>query len=393
MKYSLVCHRTFSDLENINNNEQIFKNNKDMPKFVEADIDYLKFQMSEGVLGGDPLVCSLQKDKMIQLLSIGVVKTVYIAPSIAYLKLNFFRTKKKCYHIFPYSIYGDSEAAAAEFISSMIPTLKENGIDYIYFSLLPKASELGKKLLKIRNPLIGDPVPVSTEHFLLSVPENLDTYLGTKEGKSRGKLRRIIKRIHKEYENNFEIKVFTEADDIDLFFDHAEQIALKSHLRPLNIGFRATPEEQNRKRWLAQNGLFRSYILYLNRKPSSFVVGINYKRHYYVENIAFDMDYEKLRLGTYLRLMVIEDISKTKCADKIDYGHGTDEYKQNFSSRKITSIRVKLYKPKFSHIFFIAYQTFFSLLNKWGRYTLKKTKIYDKVRKITRTILMKKKNA
>jgi hypothetical protein len=392
MQHSIICHQTTTELDSIKENWQLLKDdNQEIPKMVEADIDYLKYQMSEGLLGGTPLVCSLHKDNLPHLLSIGVVKTVNITPSIAYLKLNFLKMKKKCYHIYPYAVFGDSEDVVKDYIRSIHSVLKENEIDYIFFSLLPKESNLGKNLLKIRNPLISDPVPVSTEHFILNVPENLEAFLETKDGKSRGKLRRIIKRVHKEYENNFEIKVFTEADDTDLFFDHAEKISQKSHLRPLNIGFRATPEEQNRKKWLAQNGFFRSYILYLNGTPTSFVVGINYNRHYYVENIGFDMAYEKLRLGTYLRLKVIEDVAKTKCADIIDYGHGSDEYKQNFSSRQITSTRIKLYKPKFSHIFFITYQVFFSLLNKGGRYLLQKTKVYDKVRKLARTILMKKK--
>ncbi len=392
MKYSLTCHQTITELENIKKNWPVLDDRHEIPKIVEADIDYLKFQISEGLLTGAPLICLLNKEKSPYLLSIGVVKTVEISPSIAYYKLHFIKLKKKCYYIFPYSIFGeiDSEVEFQNILSTIIPSLKNNDIDYIFFSLLPQESNLGKSILKIRNPLIGDPVPVFTDHYILKVPENLESYLASKDSKSRGKLRRIIRRLENEYENSIDIKVYTDERQIDQFFEHAEAIMEKSHLRPLKIGFKDTEEEKKKKRWLAENGFFRSYILYLNGKPISFIVGINYKHHFFAEHIGFDMEYEKLRVGTYLRLKVIEDIAQTKCAEIIDYGHGSDEYKQNFSSKKINSIRIKIYKPKFSHVFFIAFQVFFSFLNKGGRLLLQKTNIYNKVRKTARTILMKK---
>jgi hypothetical protein len=102
------------------------------------------------------------------------------------------------------------------------------------------------------------------------------------------------------------------------------------------------------------------------------------------------MDYEKLRLGRYLQLKLIEDISQTKCADFIDFGYGPDSYKQSFSSQEYDDIRVKMCLPKLSNLPFKITFTVSTCLNKWTRELLKKTKLYDRARKSIRSVFARK---
>ena len=116
------------------------------------------------------------------------------------------------------------------------------------------------------------------------------------------------------------------------------------------------------------------------------MAGINYKRHFLVEYLGFNMEYEKMRIGRYLQLKLIHDIAQTKCADFLDFGFGGDSYKRELSSQKDEDIRIKIYSPKFSNIFFTITITIFSYLNSWTRLLLKKTMLYEKIRKIIRII-------
>ena len=178
--------------------------------------------------------------------------------------------------------------------------------------------------------------------------------------------------------------------DVDQFYEDAETVAQKSQLRAINVGFKSTKCELTKKKWLAKKGYFRSYILYINNMPVSFMEGINYDRHYFGENTGYNIEYEELRLGTYLKLKLIQDICETKCADFVDFGFGADMWKKRFSSMEFEEIRIKIYLPKFSNLLFKFTITVFSFLNKLARKLLKKTMLYEKSRKFIRSVFVKK---
>lgn len=239
----------------------------------------------------------------------------------------------------------------------------------------------------LKNPLKKDLTPLIEDHFLLEIPESLEDYFKKKDAKSRYNLKRIMKQVDNTYKDNTSIKIFTAPEDVEVFCEHAEFIAQKSHLRPLNAGFRSTQNMIKKKIILANLGFFRSYILYLDGKPSAFINGILYKRNFLTEHIGFDIQYEKLSVGSYLLLQVIEDIASNKYADKIDYSFGSDSYKKRFSSLCNEDIRIKLFIPKFSNVLFMINIAIFTGTNNFIRTILKKMGTYDKVRKTVRKIL------
>jgi hypothetical protein len=393
MAYALKIFTRLEELDSLRIFWLAFTKDREGPIWMDADLEYFKFQISEGILDGDPLVFALYDDQKPVLIACGKIDTVNISPYLgAYFRLGFIKSKKKCYYIFPYAILGNlnSEETVRNFIKSIIPLLKKNNVDYVHFSLIPEESDIAKYLLKFPNVLMKDHVPSFEDHYILKIPEDFETFLSTRNTNSRQKFRRLIRRLENDSTKNLVFKIFTDEKDMELFFLHAEQIAQKSQLRALNVGFRATPVELKKKKWLAANGYFRGYILYLNDTPSSFLIGINYNRNFYLEYTAIRIEYEKYQLGTYLYLKIIDDIIKTGFADRIDYTHGSQLYKKILSSANIKDIRIKLYIPKISNIFFITNVTFNTLLNNWSRSLLKKMGLYDKLRRAVRIMFKKK---
>ncbi len=383
MDYSIRTIAGFKELDSIKSAWQNLTSEQNDPSMIDNDLEYLKFQVAEGVLDGDPLVCVLYADQQPVLIVSGKINEINISPSIAYFKLHFIRMKKKCYYVFPYAIFGEtqSDENVRSLIKSIVPLLKKNNVDYVFFSLVPGKSRITKYLLKISNPLMKDRVPTYEDHYVLQTPPDLETFLTTRNTNSRQKFRRLIRRIEKDFPDNLVFKVYTSADDLEFFIENAELISQNCQLRALNVGFRATDNEIIKKKWLASKGYFRGYMLFINSKPVSFILGINYKRNFYLEYTGLTLEYEKYQLGTYLYLKMIEDISKNGVADSIDFTHGSDLYKKILSSINLEDVRIRLYIPRFSNLLFILIISFNSLINKFGRFILKKTGYYSKVRK------------
>lgn len=358
-------------------------------RYFETDFEYLSLLYKENIVDGKLLTILLSDSDGKNVIINGIIKHIEYSPKIAYFTLKLIRIKKKCFLVGPYSILGEiTDYSTAKNIETALSRYcRENDIDYIYFTLLSKESIFTKYLSNLKNPLKRDPASLPEEHFLLEIPESLEGYLKTKDAKSRYNLKRLMKQLENTYQDNVHIRMFTEDKDVEVFCEHAESIAHMSHLRPLNVGFRSTPTEIKKKKILANIGFFRSYVLYLNGKPSAFICGILYKRSFFTEHIGFDVQYERLSIGSYLLLKVIEDIASGRCADTLDYSYGSDSYKKRFSSLVNKDIRIRLFIPKISNLLFMMNIAFFNAMTNLIRKVLKKTGFYNKIKKMIRTML------
>jgi Acetyltransferase (GNAT) domain len=363
-------------------------------RYYETDYEYLSSLYKENIFDGKPLTMLLTDSAGKYVIINGIIEDVKYSPKIAYFTLKLIRFKKRCFLIRPYSILGEinNNMVARDIEAALSIYCRKNDIDYVYFNLLSRESIFVKYLSTIKNPLKRDPASLLEEHFLLEIPESLEGYFKTKDAKSRYNLKRMMKQLENTYKENITIRIFTEAEDVEVFCEHAEIISQKSHLRPINAGFRSTPAEIKKKKILANIGFFRSYILYLKEKPAAFISGIIYKRSFLTEHIGFDIQYERLSIGSYLLLKAIEDIASNKCADIIDYSYGSDSYKKRFSSLFNEDIRIRLFIPKISNLFFMMNIAFFTAITNLTRKMLKKTGMYTKIRKTVRNMLRASRN-
>ena len=95
MAYSLKTFTRLDELDSIKAAWMDFAVNRDEPKMVENDFEYFRFQVSEGMIIGDPLVFALFDDEKPVLITSGRIETTNFSPSIAYFKLNFIRMKNR----------------------------------------------------------------------------------------------------------------------------------------------------------------------------------------------------------------------------------------------------------------------------------------------------------
>lgn len=358
--------------------------------FYENDFEYISFLYKENIEDGKLLSILLSDSDGKYFIINGLIEDVVYYPKFFYFTLKIIRFKKRCLRVFPYPILdGINDNFTAKSVEdTLITYCGKNNIDYISFALLSGESIFAKYLSMIKNPLKKDLTPLIEEHFLLEMPESLDGYFKTKDAKGRYNLKRILKQLDNTYKDKIFIRSFTSEEDVEVFCDHAELAAQKSHLRPLNVGFKSSPDLIKKKKFLAGMELFRSYILYIDENPSAFINGILYKRSYFTEHIGFDIAYERFSIGSYLLLRVIDDISSNKLADIIDYGYGSDPYKKRFSSLCHEDVRIRLFIPKISNIFFMINIAFFTTITNLTRKLLKKTGFYTKTRKAIRKFFL-----
>lgn len=383
MNYEIKIYDNFNQLDLIRETWHHLLQESTERKVVERDFDYFKFRLSKGILIGEPLIFVLEKEDKPFFICIGIIEDISVYPSLAYFKFYFLRMKKKRYHIQPYGIFGntDSEELIDKFITDIVKILKERRVDYIFFNLLQRHTASAQYLLKLRHPLMRDYVPSYQDHYILDKPLDFKTFLSTRNKHRRHEFRRLIRNIENDSEIRVVLKIFTNPEDLELVYNDVEKVACKSQLRALNVGFKPSAMEFDKMKWLALIGYFRCYIVYVNDVPGSFLIGYNYYGNYFLEYTGVAMEFEKYSLGTYMYLKVIEDLSISGFAERIDFSHGPDRYKKSLSSQNIPDIRIKLYIPKISNLIFIINISFNSILNKWTRALLKKIGLYEILRK------------
>jgi hypothetical protein len=391
MEYKLTAYSEIPGEGNIISFWKEFSGSEEFSRILETDPEYYKFQADNRLFNGYPLLLSTISGDCPAIISAGVVGNFQYSPSIGFLKLKFIRFNKKYYHIFPYAVSGqiNNPESIDAFLDNLYVYMKNNKIDYVFFSTLKKNSFISSYLFEKKNKLICDPLPVSDQHYILQTPESLNDFLAAKDAKSRYNLKRLARMIECSSEWKPEIKIFHSPEDIKIFFNDAETIARNSQPRAINVGFRNTETEYKKRTWLAEKGFFRSYILYLNGTPAAFINGTLYKKRFYTEDIGYDLKYEKYSPGSYLRLKMIQDIAASGCAEIIDYGFGTDDYKKRFSSYSIDEIRIRMYVPNFSNYLFLGHLIFFNFLSGIVRKTLKSTGLYTSIKKTYRSIRRK----
>jgi hypothetical protein len=205
-------------------------------------------------------------------------------------------------------------------------------------------SALHASLLRLPNIFMRDFFPKVFAHWRLRLPESYDAFLQAMTGKNRHRLKSTVKQFEKTFGADGRYRIFTGPGETEQFFAAAEHIATKSWQRNLGKGFLNNDEQRRRIVAGAGNGWWRAYVLYIKEQPVAFWSGEYYKNNLHLMYTAYDHAYRCGNVGIILLVRLFRDMFAIG-ASTIDYGVGTQHYKERFASDFLLEAEVELHAP------------------------------------------------
>ena len=80
--------------------------------------------------------------------------------------------------------------------------------------------------------------------------------------------------------------------------------------------------------------------------PIAYTIGYLVARGYFYEMVGYDPDYAEHSPGNELLARLIEDLTKTKSADYVDFGAGDAKYKRYFGNDSYLEISAVLIRKR-----------------------------------------------
>jgi len=189
--------------------------------------------------------------------------------------------------------------------------------------LVPVAGELGHKAI-----LESD--EVSPEIVL---PASWDAYIQSLEAKQRHELRRKLRRFTAAGE--ISSKFITSPPEIPSFNDLFLKMFTES--REDKADFLTPQMEQyfrSNFQAMAEIGIFRGFILELDRQPVAALVAYDYHDVIYLYNSGFERQYDYLSVGVLSKALLIKD-SIERGKKKFDFLKGSEPYKFHLGGKEV----------------------------------------------------------
>jgi len=229
-----------------------------------------------------------------------------------------------------------------EFISLISDMLRKD--ETLSVEGLPLKSSF-YQVINEQNPnLINLKLEASYMHQFIALPKSLDDYFKQMSKNSRKSVQYSQRKIRKDY--NIELFRCDCESSIQRFLDDAISISKKTYQwNLLNLGLRDRSSLKGTlHKWKSDNAL-RSYILYCDGKPVSFMLGYIYNTCYYYIDVGYDPDWAKYSVGSVLQIEVLEDLyNTTPPPKKFDFSTGYGEHKARFGNREQEEINMLIFK-------------------------------------------------
>jgi hypothetical protein len=221
------------------------------------------------------------------------------------------------------------------------------GFDALYMDGVPVESFLWKYLQTSRvikrlySAYQPDP---PTPHLLLQVQGTFNEYMAMFSARHRHNLKRRVSKFREEAPAEVKWVRYTKPEEVSLFLESAVAISRQTYQWKLfQRGLSATDLLRKRLTFAAENGWFRSYLLFAGETPCAFVTGFQYNERFLHHEIGYDPAWRKYAVGTVLQMYMIEDLFTYNRPDVLDLGdYGV--YKEEIANDSYVQGKLFLFK-------------------------------------------------
>jgi hypothetical protein len=218
----------------------------------------------------------------------------------------------------------------AVLVREFLRLLAAKEVDLITLTSLGVTSPMYEAATSIPGPLCRDRTAVRNTHWRMTVPESLDAFYKSRSKKHRYWLRRIEQTLEKEFPGAVEYVTYQDPSNLDRLFADVETVAKETYQRGLNAGYK---DNQTTRRILtaeAEKGRLRAHVLYLNRRPCAFWIGVRTGSVFHTHYTGYDPKCRQYEVGTILFVRMIKELCAEQGVEHIDFGFGDAGYKARF---------------------------------------------------------------
>lgn len=166
-------------------------------------------------------------------------------------------------------------------------------------------------------------------------------YWATFSSRSMSKFRRNLKKLGRT-----RLERVTSLEQIPEFLRYAHEISRHSwQSRQFGLRIRNDESELRQLAALADNGMLRSYLWWVEDQPAAFAVCNQHQGCFRYEEIAYRVQFGQFSPGRTMLQQIVEDLWRYDPPRCLDFGGGDAEYKQQFANRESRSGTVWLVPP------------------------------------------------
>jgi hypothetical protein len=277
------------------------------------------------------------------------------------------------------------EEAAAEAMKSIQTSLRRKEADVVLFHQADSEESLYRNVAGAGSILTRDYFEESEENWRSRIPGEYEGFLKSRSGNTRHNIRRYSKRLLQAFPGKVQHKVLGDVSDIEVICRDCETIAAKSYHRGLGVGFFDDQATRQLFALAAAQGWLRSYILYIEGRPSAFWNGFLYRSTFVPRDTAYDAGISELRPGLYLLLRLVEDLCANGSACELDFGTGSAQYKRDMCDASRLRVSKLLFAPTIKGVSINALRTLPLALSRAAEWVLTRSGFFQKIRKVWRS--------
>jgi CelD/BcsL family acetyltransferase involved in cellulose biosynthesis len=175
------------------------------------------------------------------------------------------------------------------------------------------------------------------QHHSALLGDSFDAYLKQLGSRTRSDLRSTRKKFVARVDSRYRTQCFRASGDVPEFVRDAIAVSQKTYqYHLLGAGLRVREALEQRYTATAQQGWFRSYILYVKEKPVAFQVGHLYGGRYHAQEIGYDPEWARQHVGIFLHTEIVAELSASgESVRWFDFGIGDSQHKQRMSTHAI----------------------------------------------------------
>ena len=214
----------------------------------------------------------------------------------------------------------------------------------------------------------------------IELPVTHDDYWAAFKSKTRSTLRRKLRQF-----GECRLERISQPEQVAHFLEQAQQVSRNTWQYEM-LGERIQNDYAELAQFtlLATEGSLRSYLLWKDDEPLSFLYATQHNGVLNYEEVGYDRRFRKQAPGQMLLMKVLEELYDDDPPRVFDFGGGDAEYKRIFSNVESKSGNVWLLRPGLRSRMIVAYLSGRRRFAQGLRGALAKTGLLDWVRRKTR---------
>jgi hypothetical protein len=221
------------------------------------------------------------------------------------------------------------------------------GYDTVFLEDVPLDSYLWKYLQEsplIRRSFLPYAPDAPSRRLLLRFDGTFEQYMGKFSSKHRKNLQREVRKLREGALGEMRLVRFEAPEEVPGFLDAAFELSKRTYQWALyQRGLSATELIRERAGFAADNGWFRSYLLYCGERTGAFILGFQYRGRFLLHEIGFDPELAKHSVGTVSLLLMIEDLFQFNPPTVLDF-ESYGKYKEALSTESYLQGKLYLFR-------------------------------------------------